>query len=156
MDIKIPKALMEGHHELGATLEEAAMEGGKVGREASSLMTVLKPHEMREEQFALPPLGLLPSLARGQLEFDMAALKPMIDTFRAEFPKMRAEHEAILAAADRLAVAAIEEGKVQYVRLVEQLKLHIAEEEDVYYPAAILVGMYLEAKLGFIFGTKYP
>ncbi len=148
MDIKIPKALMEGHHELGATLEEAAMEGGKVGREASSLMTVMKPHEMREEQFALPPLGLLPSLVSGQLDYDMAAVKPMIDTFRAEYPKMRAEHETILAAADRLAVAAIEEGKVRYVRLVEQLKLHIAEEEDVYYPAAILVGMYLEARLG--------
>ncbi len=156
MDIKIPKALMEGHHELGASMEEAAMEGGKVGREASSLITVLKPHEMREEQFALPPLGLLSSLAGGQLEYDMAAVKLMIDTFRAELPKMRAEHEAILAATDRLAVAAIEEGKVQYVRLAEQLKLHIAEEEDVYYPAALLVGMYLEARLGYIFSARYP
>ncbi len=156
MDIKIPKALMEGHHELGATLDEAAMEGGKVGREASSLIAVLKPHEMREEQFALPPLGLLPSLASGGLDYDMAAVKIMIDTFRAELPKMKAEHETILAAADRLAVAAVEEGKVQYVHLVEQLKLHVAEVEDVYYPAAILVGAYLETKLGYIFGAKYP
>ena len=53
-------------------------------------------------------------------------------------------------------MAAIEEGKVQYVRLAEQLKLHIAEEEDVYYPAAMLVGMYLEARLGYIFGARYP
>ncbi len=156
MDIKIPKALLEGHHELGATLDEAQMEGGKVGREAGNLIAVMKPHEMREEQFALPPLGLLPSLAAGQVDYDMAAVKLMIDTLRAELPKMQAEHKLILSAADRLAVAAIEEGKVQYVRLVEQLKMHVAEEEDVYYPAAILVGAYLEAKLGYIFGARYP
>ena len=156
MEIKIPKALLEGHHELGATLEEAKMEGGKVGREASSLIAVMKPHEMREEQFALPPLGLLRSLADGQLDYDMAAVKLMIDTFRAELPRMKEEHEIILAASDRLAVAAVEEGKAQYAHLVEQLKLHVAEEEDVYYPAAILVGMYLEARLGYIFGAKYP
>ncbi len=156
MDIRIPKALMEGHHELGATLEEAQMEGGKVGREASNLIAVLKPHEMREEQFALPPLGLLSSLASGELDYDMAAVKLMIDTFRTELPRMQAEHDVILAAADRLAVAAVEEGKVQYVHFVEQLKLHVAEEEDVYYPAAILVGLYLETKLGYIFGAKIP
>jgi hypothetical protein len=156
MDIRIPKALMEGHHELGANLEEASMEGGKVGREASSLITALKPHEMREEQFALPPLGLLPSLINGELDYDMAAVKLMIDTFRAELPNMQAEHKEILAATDRLAVAAIEEGKAQYVRLAEALKLHVAEEEAVYYPAAILVGMYLEARLGYIFGARYP
>ncbi len=156
MEIKIPKALMEGHHELGAVLDEAAMEGGKVGREAANLVAVMKPHEMREEQFALPPLGLLTSLTSGQLEYDMAAVKLMIDTLRAEMPRMQAEHKTILTAADRLAVAAIEEGKSQYLHFVEQLKLHVAEEEDVYYPAAILVGMYLEAKLGYIFGAKYP
>ncbi len=156
MDIRIPKALMEGHHELGASLDEAKIEGGKIGREAINLITLLKPHEMREEQFALPPLGLLRSLANGELDYDMAAVKLMIDTFRAELPKMRAEHEVILAAADRLAVAAVEEGKAQYVHLVEQLKLHVAEEEDVYYPAAILVGQYLEARLGYIFGARYP
>src|SRR5512146_589961 len=156
MAIRIPKSLMEGHHELGAALEEAVMEGGKVGREASNLIDMMKPHEMREELFALPPLGLLPSLAAGQMDYDMATIKPMIDTLRTELPRMKEEHTSILAAADRLAVAAIEEGKSQYVRLVEQLKLHVAEEEDVYYPAAILVGMYLEARLGYIFGARYP
>ena len=156
MEIRIPKALMEGHLELGSRLEEAAGEGGKVGQEANNLMAVMKPHEMREEQFALPPLGLLPSLAKGKFDYDMAEVKLMIDTLRAEMPRMQAEHKEILAAAGRLAVAAIEEGKVQYVRLVEQLKLHVAEEEDVYYPAAILVGAYLETKLGFIFGTRIP
>ena len=156
MDIRIPKALMEGHHELGAALDEAAKEGGKVGREASILLNLMKPHEMREELFALPPLGLLRSLTSGELDYDMASVKLMIDTLRAEMPKMQAEHGEILASADRLAVAAIEEGKAQYVRLVEQLKLHVAEEEDVYYPAAVLVGMYLEAKLGYIFVARYP
>jgi len=39
----------------------------------------------------------------------------------------------IIAAIDRLAVAARQEGKYEYLDLVEKMRMHIEEEEEFYY-----------------------
>jgi hypothetical protein len=39
-------------------------EGGKVGEAAKAVANVLHPHFEKEEEYALPPLGLLSCLAR--------------------------------------------------------------------------------------------
>lgn len=43
---------------------------------------------------------------------------------------------------------ALEEGKTEYVRFAERLIWHIQEEEEVLYPAVLLVGELVKAKLG--------
>jgi len=53
---------------------------------------------------------------------------------------------------ERLAEVAREEGRVDLVRFVEKLKHHAALEEEVLYPAAVLVGKYLE----LIFAREMP
>jgi hypothetical protein len=64
----------------------------------------------------------------------------MTDALAAELPQMLREHGDIRAATDHLLEVAREEGSQDVVRLAEQLKLHARAEEDVFYPAAILVG----------------
>jgi hypothetical protein len=44
--------------------------------------------------------------------------------------------------------AAKEEKKIEYVRFAEKLTLHAQTEEEVLYPAAILIGEHLKLKLG--------
>jgi hemerythrin-like domain-containing protein len=61
-------------------------------------------------------------------------------------PKMLDEHKAIVGALDALARAAKEENKIQTVAFTEKLKAHAQTEEQVMYPAAILVGEYLKLK----------
>jgi hemerythrin superfamily protein len=156
MDIKIPKALVEDHQEIHNELEKAIKEGGQVGATAEELMKVIAPHQEHEEKFALPPLGLLPALVGGQVDYDMAEASVMTDTLKAEMPRMRAEHKAILAAVGRLAEAARQEGKPEYVEFAEQMKLHVEEEEEVYYPAAELVGAFLKIKLALVFQSTFP
>jgi hypothetical protein len=52
------------------------------------------------------------------------------------------EHRQIAELLRLLASAAAAEGKHEFVALAEELILHAHLEEDVLYPAAILVGKY--------------
>jgi len=78
---------------------------------------ILHAHFLKEEEYALPPLGMLPVLAEGTV-----------------LPEMQ---EAI-ELTDRLKKAVI---------FAEKLMLHAQTEEDVLYPASILIGEYLKLKL---------
>jgi hypothetical protein len=71
----------------------------------------------------------------------------MTDRLKAEYEQMLAGHQAIGAAVRDLAEAAAREGKPEYVAFTKKLLLHMQTEEQVLYPAAILVGEYLKLKL---------
>ena len=156
MELIIPKALIEDHKEMGVALERAANEGGKVGEAAQALKTVMQPHIEREEKFALPPLALLPIVSKGEVDYDMNEAVFLADKLKAEMPKMLSEHAAILAAINKLDEAARMEGKKQYQGLASMMRLHLEEEEQVYYPAAMLVGVYLHARLAVVVNHWKP
>jgi hypothetical protein len=60
---------------------------------------------------------------------------------------MLQEHNDIRAAVEQLRIAAREQHAAQYERLAEQLALHARTEEEVLYPAAVLVGDVVRARL---------
>ena len=64
MEFEIPESLELEHEELHRQLVDAVKEGGKVGEAAKAVADVLHPHFEKEEEYALPPLGLLSSLAK--------------------------------------------------------------------------------------------
>jgi hypothetical protein len=78
----------------------------------------------------------------------MRAVLPMTDSLAAELPHMLQEHEAIRAATTRLSEVARQEGNAAVAELAEKLALHARGEEEVYYPAAILVGELVRRRLG--------
>jgi hypothetical protein len=147
MRIEIPNSLKAEHEELHAELVAATQAGGKVGDAAKSVAELLHPHFAKEEEYALPPLGLLPQLARGEVKPEWRAVLPMTDRLKAELPRMLQEHRAVVAALRRLIEASRQEGKPEYARFAEKLILHAQNEEEVLYPAAILVGEHLKRKL---------
>ncbi|MGA2308978.1 MAG: hemerythrin domain-containing protein [Candidatus Bathyarchaeia archaeon] len=102
---------------------------------------------MKEEDFALPPLGLLPSLSKGKVTSDMKDILLMTDKLKTDLNQMLKEHEEIMALLEELVTAARKEKKLKYVRFADRLTLHAQTEEEVYYPAAILIGEYLKLKL---------
>jgi hypothetical protein len=57
------------------------------------------------------------------------------------------EHKEIVTSLQKLTEVAIKENKLEYVSFAEKLALHAQTEEEVLYPAAILVGEYLKLKL---------
>jgi hypothetical protein len=137
---RTPDAIHEEHLEIHAALERAAHERGELGESARALVAVLDPHFRREEEIATPPLGLLGPLARGGVTPEMRTVLPMTEALERELPKMLDEHRRIGAARERFEAAARRARKADYVRLAETLAHHARQEEEVLYPAAILVG----------------
>jgi hypothetical protein len=59
---------------------------------------------------------------------------------------MLKEHQAIRAAAGKLRAAAEAAKRPEYVHFSDALAAHARQEEEILYPAAILVGRYVAAK----------
>ena len=147
MDITIPQPLKSEHDELHAELVKATNAGGKIAEAAKAVAALLHPHFIKEEAYALPPLGLLPLLAEGKITPEMDQVLLMTERLKAELPHMLQEHQAIVAALKTLADVAEQEQQTEYARFAEKLMLHAQTEEEVLYPTAILIGEYLKLKL---------
>ena len=147
MDIRIPAPLKVEHEELHAELVDLTKAPGKVGEAARRVATLLHPHFVKEEEYALPPLGLLGIAAAGTITPEMRTVVTMTDRLKADLPHMLAEHQQVVASLETLAEAGRAEKQPGAVRFAEKLRLHAEFEEQVLYPAAILVGEYVKARL---------
>jgi hypothetical protein len=143
MKFEIPQPLKSEHDELHAVLVEATKAPGATGAAAKNVAALLHPHFVKEEEFALPPLSLLGPLSRGEQAGGMRDVLRLTDRLKQELPLMLEEHRAIVAALDRLVEAARAEARPEYAAFAEKLKLHAQAEEEVSYPAAILIGEYV-------------
>lgn len=141
-DYGIPASLRVEHAAIHATLVEATQAPGRVGEAARALAAVLHPHFVREEEIALPPLGLLAPLVAGDtVPADvLSRALAQSDSLKAELPRMLEEHGAVRIAVTKLHEAALAEKSDRYVRLAEELAGHALAEEELFYPAAVLVG----------------
>lgn len=148
MKFPIPDPLRVEHEELHSELARARDTGGRTGEAARAVADVLHPHFVREEEIAMPPLSLLGALAAGKLSPEMSEVLELTDSLESELPEMLGQHKDIVTALERLVIAARDEGKPEVGRFAEKLMLHARTEEEVLYPAAILVGRYVKLKLG--------
>jgi hypothetical protein len=147
--IRVPDSVHAEHEHLHGALQRATTLVGRTGAAAAALATVLHPHFVREEEIALPPLGLLQPLAeRRDAGAEFADVLAMTDSLAEELPRMLDEHRAIGDAIDELARAAAMESNAEAAALARQLHFHARTEEEILYPAAILVGEVVRARLG--------
>ena len=144
--VTIPDSVQREHHAIHSTLEGAMKAPGRVGAAARALAEVLHPHFVREEEIALPPLASLAPLAAGVMPTEAADILAMTDSLKRELPRMLDEHKRIRAAVDGLRAAARADGSTRYEQLADQLALHAQTEEEVLYPAAVLVGDIIRAR----------
>ncbi len=145
--MKAPASLRREHEELHADLARAGQMPGLLGQTAREVARFMHPHFLREDEYAIPPLSLLPRLARGDVTPAMAEVLPLVARLKEEMPLMIEEHRAILGAVRAFALAAESDGDEKCIRLAAELTVHAQLEEEVLYPAAVLVGEYVKAKL---------
>jgi hypothetical protein len=146
--IRVPGPLKEEHEELHADLTKAIKSGGRTAEAAKAVAEALHPHFVKEEEYAMPPLGLLVELAQSRVDPAMLSVLTMTDRLEAELPTMLEEHKAVVAALMKLTEAAEAESKPEVARFAAKLILHAQTEEQVLYPAALLVGRFLKQTLG--------
>jgi hypothetical protein len=143
-----PAAIKIEHEHLHHQLDAAVAAGGTTGARAREVAAILLPHFEEEEAYAMPPLGLLVSLARNE-SLDDATVGQAIEMaqrLRQEYANMLHEHKLLTEALRRLASAAREEGKPDHAAFADALIVHAQNEEQVLYPATLVIGEYLKLK----------
>jgi hypothetical protein len=146
--LEIPNPIRTEHEELHTKIEDAMQAGGRTGVAAKAVNDALAPHFQKEERYALPQLGVLPRLVGAVLKTKERNLSSQereelivrTERFKAELPKMLEEHRAVGIALDELKNVAEAENKPEQAHLAEQIRLHAQTEEQILYPAALLVG----------------
>ena len=148
MEQKIPQTIEIEHEELHEELAKAMRVGGRTGEAARRVMKILQAHMARESALVRPALALLAPLAAGRIPPDADAHIERGEALRAEMPRMVEEHQMIVEALRELMRSAAEEQQHQgYAHFAQKLIAHAQSEEEVLYPAALLVGEYLKARL---------
>jgi hypothetical protein len=145
--VEIPFSIQREHRELHDELARAIRVGGKTGGAAEKVEKLLRPHLLKEEQYALPPLGMLRAFSGGEVPANAAEVLAMTERFRAEYPKMLEEHDAIFAAVGDLLVAARAEHQDDTAAFARELSRHAETEEEILYPTTVLIGEYLKVSL---------
>ena len=79
----IPVPIEREHKELHARLEAATKAGGNTADAAKRLADLLHPHLAKEEQYALPPLGMLRAFADGEVPANAEEVIALTQQFRA-------------------------------------------------------------------------
>jgi hypothetical protein len=144
LPLKIPEAMELEHEELHGELRKDTRIPGKVGKAAKQVAQVLHPHFKRENELALPLIGVARELAEAKTSADFPKAMELFEKFEPEYEKMLQEHLEIVKALDELEEAAKKAKKVSVIDFVRKLKLHARIEEDLTYPAALMVGKLLK------------
>lgn len=147
MELRTPISLKSEHEELLAEIRIAGKLPDGTGKAARLVARLLERHFAEEDEYVFPPLGLLPELAQGTIEPDMAAAVTMAAKLHDEMANLLAVQRTIIAALEELVAVAEKEGHPEMVDFAENLMLHEEMERDIAYPASILIGKYLQLKL---------
>ena len=145
MKPEIPKSIKNGHKNLSSELKAIMDIRGEIGEKAKILDDIMALHFNKEEEYALPPLGFLLALSEDHWEIDSMAAIKMADRLKSKLSELKKDHENILIALHNLKIVGEQENNTDVKQFVKDLKLHASIEDQVLYPATILIGNYLKA-----------
>ncbi|MDW5563540.1 MAG: hypothetical protein SA339_09970 [Methanomassiliicoccus sp.] len=138
----IPRSLREEHAHIIEVMESASREGGTIGPAATAVLAVLRPHLEKEEQIALPPLGMLTLSSEGTAQ-EVEETIALSQRFSDDLSRMLEEHVIIGEKLQVLSVEAENAARKEYATIARELDRHMRLEEEIIYPAALLIGSYL-------------
>lgn len=136
--------MKDEHEELHRELAKATKIRGKVGEEAKKVARVLHPHFEKENRLALPVIGVVRELAEGKASQDFPRALELHEKFKSEYERMLQEHVEIVKALEALEKAASASKKKRAAEFARKLRLHAKTEEDLTYPAVLMVGKLLK------------
>jgi len=141
MTLLRPPSVERVHQELLQLLVAVQSLSGETGRRAEEVAKCLQPHLDRDDECALPLLGLLQDLANEKLTLSEARKGSRVYArLKEEYPRMTSEHRELFKLIDQLKRAGMEEGHLTAVRFAEAMERHAQDEEELLYPAALLAG----------------
>lgn len=138
--LKVPESLREEHEVFIDGLKSRSTSKDETGVELRRLLKLLEPHVEKEDELVLPLLGALQGMAEGLPLESPSAVMRSYEKYAGQYVNMFAEHLPIRQALKRAKTAASRERHEDVVEILDALAHHSRVEEEVLYPAALLIG----------------
>jgi hypothetical protein len=143
---KIPGPVKEEYEELYWKLNVAARVRGEVGQAAMAAFRHMQSHFVKDQEYALPPLKLLPTVAASNVNKEIDQIQTMCDRLKRNLSELIDEDNLIIDELSRLADVAAREQKSEYHDLALRFIRFLEMEKDVLYPATLLIGEFIRAQ----------
>lgn len=143
---EVPSSIKNEHEYLLNQMKPFTLFQDSTGRIALKLDSLMHHHFQEEEDFVLPPLGLIPSLASGEIPDESKEVIQLTEQLKSQLGHMSAEHQLIKVYLGELKQAVALDNHPPVIEFEKAVHQHATTEEEVYFPAAILVGEYLKLK----------
>lgn len=143
---EVPSSIKNSHENLLEKINKITTYKDSSRTIALKTEELMLHHFKEEEDFILPLLGLLPSLANEQKIEQTKNVILLSQKVKENLNHMSAEHQLIKAYINELKQACANENLPEIIEFENYVIKHAKSEEEVYFPAAILVGEYLKLK----------
>lgn len=145
---EVPSSIKKEHESLLAQVHQITLFPDSTGLYAKKLEELILHHFKEEEDYVLPPLGLLPSLTDGRLPEQTNEILLLTEKLKSQLTHLSVEHQLIKAYMDELKLAAAKDKHPGIIEFEKELHKHANIEEEVLFPSAILIGEYLKLRSG--------
>lgn len=146
--LQVPQSIRVQHEQIISRLDHFAQSKDQESADAAKKAAAfLKEHYAKEEQYVLPTLGLLLSVAKGQVSKEMEPAITMADRTKAALPEFESDHIKITALMNELIAVGKKKKDDELVRLATRVAAQSLNDIEVNQPAAILLGDYLRQRL---------
>lgn len=142
-----PRSVQLQHDQIVSRLEGIAKRGGPTGLAAGKAAAFLKAHYAKEEEFVLPPLGLLSTILKNPSPADLDLAVAMAERTRAALNQLHDDHVQITTMMNDLIEAGRREHDENLVLLARRVAAQSLNDIEVAQPATILIGEYIRANL---------
>lgn len=144
---EVPSSIKLTHKTLLEQLHNITLYEDKSTETAVKLEELMQHHFSEEEDFILPLLGLLPMLTKDEVPPHNKEIIALSEKVQSHLDHMSAEHQLITAYIKELKAVTSAENLQQILDFENEILKHAKSEEEVFFPASILVGNYLKLKL---------
>ena len=143
---QIPSSIKKTHEYLLEQIHKMTSYNDSCGRVAIKIEEVMQHHFKEEEDIILPMLGLLPSLANGQMPEESKDIILLSEKVKPMMNHMSAEHQLLKVYLEELKQASDSDSRPEIIEFENEVSKHAISEEEVYFPTSILIGEYLKLK----------
>jgi hypothetical protein len=140
---KVPTFLLQEHRMLLQEIDSIVLLHDKGDSASVKLAELMHHHFKEEEDYVLPPLGLLRALSQNKFPQNPEKVIEMTEKLRSQLDHMSAEHQLIKAFLNELKAQSGAVKRSGVADLESRIEKHAKSEEEVFFPTALLIGNYL-------------
>lgn len=145
--LQVPQSIRYEHEQIIKDLASFAKREVAHAASVQKALIVIKAHYAKEEAFVLPPLALLPQIAKGAISKGADTAIAMADRTKAALPELENDHLQITSLMNELIEAGKTDHDEELIQLATRVAIQSLNDFEIAQPTTILIGDRLRRRL---------